>query len=77
MSHGLDWAIPLFNAEERSGSLVFSITVSKVNTFFPVNVSFVGLASIVGIRVASASQVDGGENVVFSEEEASSPTIIL
>ena len=67
-SHRLDWTIPLVNAEERSGSLEFSITGSEVNTFFPVHVSFVGLGSIVGVHVASASRADGGENVVFSEE---------
>lgn len=66
-SHRLDWTIPLVNAEERSGSLEFSINGSEVNTFFPVHVSLVGLGSIVGVRVASASRVDG-EDVVFSEE---------
>jgi len=66
-SHRLDWTIPLVNAEDRSGSLEFSITGSEVNTFFPVHVSFVGLGSIVGVRVASASRVDG-DDVVFSEE---------
>lgn len=67
-SHRLDWTIPLVNAEERSGSLEFSITGSDINTFFPVQVSFVGLGSTVGVRVVSAAQVDGGENVVFSED---------
>ena len=67
-SHRLDWTIPLVSAEDRSGSLEFSITGSDINLFFPVHVSFVGLGSIVGARVASVSRADGSENVVFSEE---------
>lgn len=67
-SHRLDWTTTLVNAEDRSGSLEFSISGSDVNAFFPVHVSFVGLGNTVGIRVASASRVDSGENVVFSED---------
>jgi hypothetical protein len=67
-SHRLDWTIPLVNAEERSGSLEFSITGNDVSAFFPVQVSVVGLGSIVGVHLASASRVDDGENVVFSED---------
>ncbi|KAH9969130.1 hypothetical protein BC827DRAFT_1258016 [Russula dissimulans] len=55
-SHNLDWTIPLVNAEDRSGSLEFSV------------MSFVGLGNTVGVRVASVSHVDSGENVVFSED---------
>ncbi len=46
----------------------FSITGSDINAFFPVHVSFVGLGNTVGVRVASVSRVDSGENVVFSED---------
>jgi len=67
-SHHLDWAIPLVNAEDRSGSLEFSVSGSDVNAFFPVQVSFVGLGNTVGVRVASVSRVDSGEDVVFSED---------
>jgi hypothetical protein len=67
-SHRLDWTTPLVNAEEKSGSLEFSITSDDVSAFFPVQVSFVGLGSTVGVHVASISQVDGGEDVVFSED---------
>lgn len=67
-SHHLDWTTPLINAEDRSGSLEFSISGSDVNAFFPVQVSFVGLGNTVGVRVASVSRVDDSENVVFSED---------
>ena len=67
-SHRLDWTVPLVNAEERSGSLEFSITGGDVGAFFPVQVSFVGSGNTVGVHVASVSQVDGGEDVVFSED---------
>lgn len=39
-----------------------------MNAFFPVRVSFVGLGNTVGVRVASVSRVDDGEDVVFSED---------
>jgi hypothetical protein len=67
-SHRLDWTIPLVEAKERSGSFEFSINGNDVNAFFPVQVSFVGLGNTVGVRVASVSRVDDGENVVFSED---------
>ena len=67
-SHRLDWTIPLVKGEDRTGSLEFSINGNDVNAFFPVQVSFVGLGNTVGVRVASVSQVDNGEDVVFSED---------
>ncbi|KAI0249520.1 hypothetical protein BJV78DRAFT_1276138 [Lactifluus subvellereus] len=67
-SHHLDWSTSLINAEDRSGSLEFSINGSDVNAFFPVRVSFVGSGNTVGVRVASVSRADSGENVVFSED---------
>jgi len=67
-SHRLDWTIPLVNAEDRSGSLEFSINGNDVNAFFPVQVSFVGLGNTVGLRVASVSRVDNDEDVVYSED---------
>jgi hypothetical protein len=67
-SHHLDWSTSLVNAEDRSGSLEFSINGSDVNAFFPVRVSFVGSGNTVGARVASVSRVDNDENVVFSED---------
>ncbi|KAI0050583.1 hypothetical protein FA95DRAFT_1555507 [Auriscalpium vulgare] len=67
-SHAIDWSIPLVNADERSGSLEFSISGDDVGAFFPVKVAFVGLGNIVGVRVASVSRVDSGEEVTFSED---------
>ncbi len=60
--HRLDWAISLVKAEERSGSLEFSILVAKLTLPCPCNLSFVGSGSMVGVHVASATRVDGGEN---------------
>ncbi|EJF67306.1 hypothetical protein DICSQDRAFT_76923 [Dichomitus squalens LYAD-421 SS1] len=66
-SHSLDWNIPLINAEEKSGSLEFSVGGDDAGVFFPVRVSFVGQGSIAGVKVASVARVDGGD-VVFSED---------
>jgi coatomer subunit delta len=67
-SHHLDWTTPLVDADNRSGSLEFSVNGSDVNAFFPVRVTFAGLGNTVGVRVASVLRVDNGEEVVFSED---------
>lgn len=46
----------------------FSIGGDDVSMFFPVNVSFVGKGSVAGVRLASVSRVDNGEDVIFSED---------
>ena len=66
-SHSLDWTIPLINAEDKSGSLEFSVGGDDAGVFFPVKVSFVGQGSIAGVKVASVTRIDGGD-VVFSED---------
>ncbi|CDO73414.1 hypothetical protein BN946_scf185013.g48 [Trametes cinnabarina] len=67
-SHSLDWSIPLINAEERSGSLEFSVGGDDTGVFFPVRVSFVGEGSIAGVHLASVTRVEGGDEVTFSED---------
>ncbi|TFY83354.1 hypothetical protein EWM64_g672 [Hericium alpestre] len=67
-SHSLDWSVPLVNAEERSGSMEFSVGGDDVAAFFPVKVHFVGQGNTVGVRVGSVTHVDSGEEVVFSED---------
>ncbi|OBZ79691.1 Coatomer subunit delta [Grifola frondosa] len=67
-SHSLDWSIPLVNAEERSGSLEFTVGGDDPGAFFPVQVAFVGQGSVAGVRLASVTRVDNGEEVVFSED---------
>ena len=36
--------------------------------FFPVRVSFIGQGSIAGVRLASITRVDSGEEVEYSED---------
>ncbi|TFK90054.1 hypothetical protein K466DRAFT_404978 [Polyporus arcularius HHB13444] len=67
-SHSLDWNIPLINAEERCGSMEFSVGGDDAGVFFPVKVSFVAQGSIAGVKVASVTRVDNGEDVVYSED---------
>ncbi|KAI0652552.1 hypothetical protein C8Q79DRAFT_1100874 [Trametes meyenii] len=67
-SHSLDWSIPLINADERSGSLEFSVGGDDTGVFFPVKVSFVGEGSVAGVHLASVTQVDGGDEVTYSED---------
>lgn len=67
-SHSLDWTIGRVDADERSGTLEFSVGGDDASAFFPVKVTFVGLGSIAGVRLASVARVDNGEDVVFSED---------
>ena len=66
-SHSLDWSITKVNAEDRSGSLEFSIGGDDAGAFFPVTVSFAAQGSLVGVSIASVDLVDGGA-VTFSQE---------
>ena len=64
----MDWTIPLINTDERSGSLEFSVGGDDAGVFFPVKVSFVAQGSIAGVKVASVTRVEGGDDVVYSED---------
>jgi len=66
-SHSLDWSIALVNADDRSGSLEFSVGGDDAGAFFPVKVSFVAQGSLAGVSIASVDLVDGGP-VTFSQE---------
>jgi coatomer subunit delta len=68
-THSLEWAIPRISAENRSGSLEFTVGGDDASAFFPVKIAFVGQGSLAGIDVASAHKVDGSEEaVVFSTD---------
>jgi len=66
-SHSLDWSITLVNADDRSGSLEFSVGGDDAGAFFPVKVTFVAQGSVAGVSVASVDLVDG-KPVTFSQE---------
>ncbi|KAF9235051.1 hypothetical protein BU15DRAFT_89722 [Melanogaster broomeanus] len=67
-THSLDWYIPKISADERSGTLEYTVGGDDVGAFFPVKVSFVAQGSIAGVGVASVAKVNGGEGVVFSSD---------
>lgn len=67
-SHSLDWTIPLVNADDRSGTMEFSVGGDDVGAFFPVKVQFVGQGNTVGVRVGSVTMVESGEEVGYSED---------
>jgi coatomer subunit delta len=66
-SHSIDWSIPLVSADQRSGSLEFTIGGDDVGVFFPVKVSFVGQGSMAGISIAAVNRIDNTE-VIYSSE---------
>jgi hypothetical protein len=67
-NHSLEWSIPLVSAENRSGSLEFTVGGDDAGAFFPVKVAFVGQGNMAGIKVASVSHVDGSGDVVYSTD---------
>ncbi|KAI0715581.1 hypothetical protein C8Q72DRAFT_191940 [Fomitopsis betulina] len=66
--HALDWNIPIINADDRSGSMEFSVGGDDPGAFFPVKLSFMGEGSIAGVHLASVTKVETGEDVVYSED---------
>jgi hypothetical protein len=67
-THSLDWTLPLISASDSSGTLEFSVGGDDAGTFFPVKVAFVAEGSVIDLGVANVSKVDGGDEVVFSQE---------
>lgn len=67
-NHAIDWQIGRVDTDTRSGTLEFSVGGDDASAFFPVHVSFAAQGSIAGVRVASITKVDGGEEVTFSED---------
>ncbi|KAL6304022.1 hypothetical protein BKA93DRAFT_316525 [Sparassis latifolia] len=67
-SHSLNWMVPHVNADERSGSLEFTVGGDDPGAFFPVRVHFVGEGSVAGVHLAAVARVDNGEDVVYSED---------
>jgi len=67
-SHSLDWTVGRVDADERSGTLEFSVGGDDPSAFFPVKVHFVGQGSMAGVSLASVTRVDNGEEVAFSED---------
>ncbi|KAH9929799.1 Mu homology domain-containing protein [Fomitopsis serialis] len=66
--HALDWNIPVINADDRSGSMEFSVGGDDPGAFFPVKVAFIGEGSIAGVHLASVTKVGSEEDVVYSED---------
>ncbi|KII93087.1 hypothetical protein PLICRDRAFT_379104 [Plicaturopsis crispa FD-325 SS-3] len=67
-SHSLDWSVPLVNADERSGSLEFTVGGDDAGAFFPVKVSFVGQGSLAGVTVENVTKISDGEEPVWSTD---------
>ncbi|XP_077962436.1 coatomer subunit delta isoform X1 [Gasterosteus aculeatus] len=63
----LEWCLPVIDANNKTGSLEFSIA-GQPNDFFPINVSFVSKRNYCDIQVTKATYVDGDGPVRFSSE---------
>jgi len=67
-THSIDWTVGRVHADERSGTLEFTVGGDDSGAFFPVKVSFVGHGSMAGVHISSVTRVDTGDEVVFSED---------
>lgn len=60
-THSLTWSIPLISADERTGSLMFTVGGDDPGTFFPVHVTFAGQGSLAGVVVGGIKNTTTGE----------------
>ncbi|PSR72062.1 hypothetical protein PHLCEN_2v12043 [Hermanssonia centrifuga] len=67
-SHAIDWQVGHVDIDERSGTLEFNVGGDDPGAFFPVKVAFVAQGSVAGVRLASVTKVENGEEVPFSED---------
>jgi len=67
-THSLDWSIPIISADEKSGTLEFSVGGDDAGTFFPVKVNFIAQGSLIDMGVSSVVQASDGSDVVFSQD---------
>uniref|UniRef100_A0A8D3C029 Coatomer subunit delta n=1 Tax=Scophthalmus maximus TaxID=52904 RepID=A0A8D3C029_SCOMX len=63
----LEWCLPVIDANNKSGSLEFSIA-GQPNDFFPINVTFVSKRNYCDIQVTKVTDIDGDSSVRFSSE---------
>ncbi len=67
-THSLDWSIPIISADEKSGTLEFSVGGDDADTFFPVKVNFIAQGSLIDMGVSSVVQASDGSDVEFSQD---------
>uniref|UniRef100_A0A6Q2WRQ6 Coatomer subunit delta n=1 Tax=Esox lucius TaxID=8010 RepID=A0A6Q2WRQ6_ESOLU len=63
----LEWRLPVIDANNKSGSLEFSVA-GQPNDFFPVHVSFVSKRNYCDIQVVKVAHIEGDVPVKFSVE---------
>eukprot|EP00128_Syssomonas_multiformis_P004996 Colp12_sorted_trinity150504_noHs@6283 len=62
------WQLPLIDANNKSGSLEFSVNASDAGQFFPIQVSFASSKSFSEITVSGVQLLDGNKDAKFSTE---------
>ena len=58
----------MISADDKTGTLEFSVGGDDAGTFFPVKVNFVAQGSLVDMAVSSVVKADDGSDVVFSQD---------
>jgi len=64
----VEWQIPIIDADNRSGSMEFSVQGNDTSSFFPVRVNFTSNQSFSNINIADIQHVENGSSVNYSHE---------
>ncbi|XP_060807974.1 coatomer subunit delta isoform X2 [Amyelois transitella] len=64
----LVWSIPVVNAQQKTGSLEFTVTPAIPNDFFPLSVTWTSETSLAQLTATKVTQAEDGSPVDFSQE---------
>ncbi|XP_052747927.1 coatomer subunit delta [Galleria mellonella] len=64
----LIWSIPVVNAQQKTGSLEFTVTPAIPNDFFPLTVTWTSDTSLALLTATKVTQAEDGSPVDYSQE---------
>ncbi|CAH0403691.1 unnamed protein product [Chilo suppressalis] len=64
----LIWSIPIVNAQQKTGSLEFTVTPAIPNDFFPLTVTWTSDTSLAMLTATKVTQAEDGSPVDFSKD---------
>ncbi|XP_053620572.1 coatomer subunit delta isoform X2 [Plodia interpunctella] len=64
----LIWSIPVVNAQQKTGSLEFTVTPAIPNDFFPLTVTWTSETSLAQLTAVKVTQAEDGSPVDYSQD---------
>ncbi|CAG9790080.1 unnamed protein product [Diatraea saccharalis] len=64
----LVWSVPIVNAQQKTGTLEFTVSPAVPNDFFPLNVTWTSDTSLAMLTATKVTQAEDGTPVDFSKE---------